>query len=155
MQKACPKPNCADLNCGFVYSYKYCYEYQNTKCPRQNCPYLHCTSIEQFRYAVTGKATDNLKREVGRTLQSVNICGDFKKNLCKRAICNRRHICHDVQPLECPICQERIVTKTFGAATCGHIFCYNCALQFISPDEEGINIKCRICGLHVKYKKFI
>jgi len=151
LQKACQNHNCDDLDCGFVHLYKYYYEYQNTKCFRQNCPYLHCTSIEQLRYTITGNATENLKREIGRTLQSVNICGDFKNNLCKRAICNRRHITLDTQPLECPICREIIVTKTFGAAFCGHIFCHNCLLRLISYDEE---IKCPMCRRFVTYKKF-
>lgn len=61
---------CNDLNCGFVHMYKYCFQYQNTTYSKKKCLYLHCTSMEQYRYIVTGKATENLKREVGRTLQN-------------------------------------------------------------------------------------
>lgn len=39
---------------------------------------VHCTSLEQLRYETTGKEREHLKKEVGRTLQSSSICGDFK-----------------------------------------------------------------------------
>lgn len=153
MQNTCQKTDCANLDCDFVHSYKYCYQYQNTKCTKKNCPYLHCTSVEQYRYMITGKPTDNLKREVGRTLQSVNVCGDLKKNTCKRTNCNRRHI-HNTLPLECPICREIIVMESFGAGIwCGHIFCYNCALHLINNNDEEMIVQCPICRIHVKYKQ--
>lgn len=64
---------------------------------------------------MTGKATENLKREVGRTLQNTDICGDFKTNICTRTNCNRRHIKLDGrQSLECPICRDQIVMNSFG-----------------------------------------
>jgi len=105
---------------------------------------------------MSGKATENLKREVGRTLQNTNICGDFKKNVCKRSICHRRHIKLDGKPLECPICREQIVIKSFGAALCGHMFCYNCALRCLDNDINGeIAVRCPMCRSKCVYKKFM
>lgn len=145
MQNKCKKSYCMDLDCGNVHIYKYCYNYQNTTCREKECPFLHCTSVEQYRYEITGKATENLKREVGRTLQNTDICNDFKKNICQRIKCKLRHIRLDTQPLQCPICRGQIILlhnsyiilckdsiESFGAAICGHILCYNCALRCIS-----------------------
>lgn len=157
MQKKC-KSGCTDLDCGNVHIYKYCYNYQNTTCREKDCPFLHCTGVEQYRYEITGKATENLKREVGRTLQNVDICNDFKKNICHRVKCNFRHIkLDDMEPLQCPICREQIIIESFGAAICGHIFCYNCALKCISRNinEETIKVDCPMCRSENVYKKFI
>lgn len=106
---------------------------------------------------MTGKATENLKREVGRTLQNTDICGDLKKNSCTRTNCNRRHVKLDsIQPLECPICRNKIVMNSFGAVTCGHILCYNCALKCLKDaidSKQSITIYCPMCRCEGGYKK--
>lgn len=150
---------CTNLDCGFVHTYRYCYEYQNTTCSNKKCPYLHCTSVEQHRYLMTGKATENLKREVGRTLQNTDICGDFKNDMCIRRNCDRRHVkLDDRQPLECLICREQITIKSFGAATCGHMFCYNCALKCLNNDVDkgnSIKLQCPMCRSQGGYKNLM
>lgn len=137
----------------------YCYKYENTKCNARNCPFLHCTSVEEYRYLTTGEATEHMKREVGRTLQTTNICGDFKPSVCKRASCNRRHIkIDDIHPLECPICCQEITVQSFGAAYCGHMFCYNCALRCLDnriDNQSSITVNCPICRSPSSYKKFM
>jgi hypothetical protein len=106
---------------------------------------------------MTGKATETLKREVRRTLQNTNICGDFKNNVCKRTSCNRRHVKLDTQPLECPICCEQIDTESFGAALCGHMFCYNCVTCIDGyVNREGlITVQCPMCRTQSIYKKLM
>ena len=107
---------------------------------------------------MTGKATENLKKEVGRTLQNTNICGDFKKGICIRENCNRRHVKVDnMQPLECPICRDQIVTSSFGAVICRHILCYECALKCLNAklDEEQLTVYCPMCRIKGKYKKLM
>ncbi|XP_024882549.1 uncharacterized protein LOC112461518, partial [Temnothorax curvispinosus] len=109
----CRRSCCFD-DCTFVHKYKYCYNYQNTICSREEmCPYIHITSVEQARYEATGKATEYLKQEVGRTLQNPNICKDFKNDNCNRDNCNLRHV-NSNRSLECPICCEEVKRDTFG-----------------------------------------
>lgn len=151
---------CTNLDCGSIHTYRYCYNYQNTKCSVKKCPYLHCTIVEQYRYEMTGKATENLKKEIGRTLQNSDICGDFKKNICKRTKCYRRHIKSDdsMQDLECPICRDEIMSEFLGAALCGHIFCYKCALRCLNNNENEtglINLYCPLCNSNSMYKRLM
>ncbi|XP_024869960.1 zinc finger CCCH domain-containing protein 10-like [Temnothorax curvispinosus] len=150
---------CTNLDCSFIHEYKYCYNYQNATCNEKNCPFLHCTSVEQYRYIMTGKTTENLKKEVGRTLQNTNICGDFKNNVCKRSICNRRHVkLDDLQPLECPICRDTITLKSIGVPLCGHMFCYNCGLKCLSSNTVkggSIVVYCPMCRSEQPYKKLM
>lgn len=106
---------------------------------------------------MTGKATENLKREVGRTLQNTDICGDLKKNVCKRENCNRRHV-KPLERLQCFICTYQISTDTFGAVSCGHILCYNCALRILSDTvntDNSLKICCPQCKCIGKYKKLM
>jgi len=146
--------NCCFIpNCGLLHKYKYCYKYQNTICHNDKCPFLHCTSLEQLRYESTGKETEQLKREVGRTLQSSNICGDFKKGVCRRQKCRLRHIKNDAS-LECPICRDEITVERFGAGDCGHVFCWSCARRCLNDTQEhGIEVKCPICRHTLPYNK--
>lgn len=107
---------------------------------------------------ITRKATENLKREVGRTLQNTNICGDFKKGMCTRTTCKHRHVKFNTSPLECPICRDKIVMDTFGALTCGHILCLECASKLLKDDDtynEDIIIECPMCRGKRKYKKLM
>ncbi|XP_011705593.1 PREDICTED: uncharacterized protein LOC105460802 [Wasmannia auropunctata] len=152
------KGNCFDMDCEFLHNYKYCFQFQNTTCRNQKCPFLHCTGVEQLRYETTGKPTDNLKREVGRTLQSTNICGDFKKNVCKRTKCKRRHVkLDDIEPLECPVCRDEMIIENFGAGYCGHIFCMKCAFRLLNDEVESgkIKVNCPICRQETIYKKLM
>lgn len=124
------------------------------------CPFLHITSVEQARYETSGKATERLKREIGRTLQESYICGDFKSGTCERQNCNRRHI--NTDPLECRICHEQINIDNLGASVCGHMLCYTCALKCIPEvyeieggnENDLIKIKCPMCRTVNEYKKF-
>lgn len=143
-----------------MHVFKYCYNFQNTTCCNKNCPYLHCTSVEQLQYETTGNPTKNLKREVGRTLQNKNICNDYKTSVCNRANCKRRHIkLDDIKTsLTCVICTLKITVNNFGAAECGHIFCYDCALQMLSDDTKNVEIikvKCPICRFKANYIKLV
>ena len=143
------------MDCGYVHIYKYCFNYQNTTCCNKNCPYLHCTSVEQFQYEATRNFTENLKKEVGRTLQSKNICHDYKISSCNRDKCERRHIkFDDIKPLKCSICITNITINNFGATECGHVFCYKCALQLLDDyavNVEIIKVKCPICRFTADY----
>ncbi|XP_024894113.1 uncharacterized protein LOC112468927 [Temnothorax curvispinosus] len=150
------KNNCCLVpNCGFIHKYKYCYKYQNTTCSDNKCPFLHCTSVEQLRYETTGKETEQLKREVGRTLQNSSICGKFKNGDCTLPKCRLRHVKYDVAPLECTICTEIINVEHLGAGDCGHIFCANCAMRCLINDEyeNFVETRCPICRKSVPYKK--
>ncbi|KAL0117652.1 hypothetical protein PUN28_008804 [Cardiocondyla obscurior] len=140
------KGSCNNAACAVVHSYKYCFNYQNTRCTNANCKYLHITSVAQARYETTGVVTNQLRYEVGRTLQNTNICGDYKTGQCSRENCQRRHIAHrDV--LECVVCCDTIVRDTFGAANCGHIFCNTCALKCEGPSQNNniLTVVCPVC----------
>lgn len=115
--------------------------------------------MEQLQYETTGKPTKNLKREVGRTLQNKNICNDYKTSVCNRANCKRHIKLDDIKTsMTCVICILKITVNNFGAAECGHIFCYDCALQMLSDDTK----KCRnnkskspICRFKANYIKLM
>lgn len=147
--------NCCFVpDCGFLHKYKYCYKYQNTTCCDDKCPFLHCTSLEQLCYETTGKETENLKREVGRTLQSSSICGDFKNGICTRTKCRLRHVKLNDIALQCPICSENMIVERFGAGDCGHVFCLICALRCSNDtNKQYIEIMCPICRRILPYKK--
>lgn len=158
------KKGCCILgSCDLVHTYQYCFKYQNMTCDDESCQFLHVTSVEQARYETSGKATEHLKQEVGRTLQESNICGDFKRGSCTREDCNRRHI-STANTMECTICRFDIEEDNLGAASCGHVLCYNCALrQAELPDvyevrednENDMIIKCPFCMRNKHYKKLI
>lgn len=146
---------CFDQDCTFLHRYKYCYEYQNTTCRNERCQFLHCTSVEQLRYETTGIMTEHIKREVGRSIQHFNICGDFKIKTCNRLKCKLRHIkLEDLKPMTCIICTENIIVENFGAGDCGHIFCYNCALRSLYNEAgQQMKIQCAVCKCVNEYKK--
>lgn len=125
------------------------------------CRFIHLTSVEQARYEATGKATEYLKREVGRTLQNSNICKDFKNGNCNRDNCYLRHLHFNNRTLDCSICCEQIEYSTFGTCTCGHMICSTCALKctystYGEPeDDELITVKCPMCRSIVHYKQLL
>ncbi|XP_011859953.1 PREDICTED: uncharacterized protein LOC105557345 [Vollenhovia emeryi] len=152
----CKNYSCLDLDCGSVHTYKYCFMFQNTTCRNEKCQFLHCTSVEQLQYETTGKPTEHLKREVARTLQNTNICGDFKTSVCNRTKCKRRHIKLDnSEPLECPICTKAIIIENFGAGDCGHIFCCKCASRIVNETNDEMKVQCPICRFTGEYKKLM
>lgn len=144
---------CFAENCGFLHKYKYCYKYQNTTCHNNKCPFLHCTSLEQLRYETTGKESEHLKREVGRTLQSSSICGDYKNGDCTQTKCRLRHVKFNAC-LQCPIRRENITVESLGAGECGHMFCLIWALRCSNDtNKQFIEITCPICRRTIPYIK--
>ncbi|KAL0108683.1 hypothetical protein PUN28_015279 [Cardiocondyla obscurior] len=139
------KGRCNTNQCDLLHTYKYCFSYQNTTCHNSTCLYLHITSVEQARYERTGKASDRMRTEVGRTLQNTNICGDYKSGRCQRENCNRRHIAH-TEKMECIICCQEVSRDTFGAGRCKHVYCYTCALKCADyiQTEDILTIECPI-----------
>jgi len=113
--------------------------------------------MEQLRYETTGVATENLKSEIGRTLQNKNICRNFKNNACKQTKCKLRHVNVENKSLECRICKKTIIKEIFGTGEWGHIFCYDCALYRLQ-DRVNSDIKevyCVICRSITTYIKLM
>lgn len=146
---------CFDSNCSFLHRYKYCFQYQNTTCSNERCRFLHCTGTEQLRYETTGVITEYMKREIGRTLQISNICGDFKYNTCNRTKCKLRHInWESTMSMACIICTNNLNVENIGAGNCGHLLCHNCALwSLYNEDRQQIEIRCPVCRSICEYNK--
>ncbi|XP_070529970.1 zinc finger CCCH domain-containing protein 10-like [Cardiocondyla obscurior] len=145
---------CSNSYCAFVHPYRYCFNYQNKKCTNAQCRFLHVTSVEQARYEATGLSSAKLRYEVGRTLQNSIICGDYKAGRCNRTDCQRRHIGHD-EKLECIVCCGEIVLDTFGASSCGHVYCYTCALKCQGPPRPYtmLTVVCPVCRSVPSYEQ--
>lgn len=114
--------------------------------------------MEQLRYETTDTMSEHIKREVARSLQYSDICCDFKIKTCNRLKCKLRHIkLEDLKPMTCNICTENIIVENFGAANCGHFFCFNCALKMLRDeyrDQLRVTVLlcpvCRCVGEYIK-----
>lgn len=126
-------------------------------CDNDKCPYLHCTSFERIRYETTGRLTENMQREVSRSLQDPSLCGDYKNGNCKRNKCKLKHVKFNDTPFECCVCRDDMTVQNFGAADCGHMFCFNYALRCIHDrcNDLGltINVTCPLCRQTQPYRK--
>lgn len=141
------------LNLSFVQKSRvvYCRDFQNTgKCKfgQQKCRFVHVSIADQKTFLDTGIPSPMLYEELGRTMESQQICRRFLRGRCDEPNCKFPHRAVKSTKLwSCPVCKLYInAQKMACAAPCNHVICRECLDAIVASAKASfIETYCPVC----------